>query len=64
MKICCEIPEVIQIGISVYAKLLTHFQQCVESCLKQEGVEWILTIRADGIITNEIKDYIKGNGVR
>ena len=51
--------DTIQIGVSVYAgSYLEHLRRCIESCLIQEDVEWILTIRADGIIEENMRSYI------
>ena len=51
--------NVIQIGVSVYSgSSLEHFKRCIQSCLAQDDVDWILAIRADGTISQNIRDFI------
>ena len=39
---------VIQVGISVYKQKSIHVRSCVESCLSQDGVEFVIDLRLDG----------------
>ena len=60
MKLPTEQNGLIQIGVSVHAsQSLKHFQRCIDSCLSQESVDFILCIRTDGKVSNEILSYIK-----
>ena len=38
----------IQVGISVYKQKSIHVRNCVESCLAQDGVDFIIDLRLDG----------------
>ena len=38
----------IQVGISIYQQELQHIQQCLKSCLEQQGVTTLVTARIDG----------------
>ena len=39
---------VIQVGISVYKQKSIHVRRCVESCLSQDGANFVIDLRLDG----------------
>ena len=47
MTVGASNPE-IQVGISIYQQELQHIQQCLKSCIEQQGVNILVTARIDG----------------